>query len=487
MNRNAILLTLSLIILCGVLLVNKNLDKIASLRANYYYKKNDLVQAQRFYEQAFNFGLHKTNDRVIYVNSIINSPLDIAAQEKLVKFLEYPVYDDIKETVKYFLYDLKREIHRKYPDNYIFQTVYNQKVVRWGKTPITYAFENTRNVPEYFIKEIENAFTEWEKVTEHKIFFIEDNNCPNIRITFNEHNPADGEQKKYIVAYTKIKASTKELSEMQIDFYLKDTQEKYFTQNQVYNTAVHEIMHALGFMGHSDESSNVMYLTKDSIDVFRDRRDAPTEADINTLLLLYEIKPDITNISNSKASYVPYVVFGDDEIVNYAKKREAKTYIKSAPNLPSGYIDFAETCASQEDFAGAIKHLQKALELADTLDIKSIIYYNLAVCYLNINNTEMAKDYALKALEISNDDGIRYILADVYTKEENYSKAIECYNYLIKNYPKNINYVIGLTNVYINQKEYLKARKVLKDYFRLNPNDKKNPLLNSYGILKFGL
>ena len=376
MNKNAILLTLLLILLCGVLLVNKNLDEIASLRANNYYKKNNLIEAQKFYEQAFDLGLHKSKDREIYVNSIINSPLDVAAQEKLVKFLEYPIEDDVKDRVKYFLYDLKREIHRKYPDNYIFQTVFNQKVVRWGKSPITYAFENMNNVPDFFIKEIENAFTEWEKVTAHKLFFVEDRNNPNIRITFNDFNPADDEQKKYVVAYTKIQANTNELVGMQIDFYLKDPQGKYYTQNQVYNTALHEIVHALGFMGHSDEKYNVMYLTRDSRSMFNDRRDVPTEADINTLLLLYEIKPDVTNISNPKASYIPYVVFGDDEIVNYAKKREARNYIKTAPNLPSGYIDFAETCASQEDFAGAIKHLEKALELADTLEVRGIVYYN---------------------------------------------------------------------------------------------------------------
>ena len=429
----------------------------------------------------------KFEDRDAYVNSIINSPLDIVGQEKLIKFLEYPIDDPIKDKVEIFLYDIKREIHTKYPDNFITQAVFNQKIVRWGELPITYRFENTKDVPSYFVKEIENAFTEWEKALKHQIYFNENNEDANIIISFQAINPADGEDKKYVVAYTSIQASNKNLNNMKIDFYLKDPQKKYFSQNQVYNTALHEIAHALGFMGHSNEEKNVMYLTKDSMDIFHDRRDKLTNADINTIKLLYDIKPDITNSTKIEGKYVPYIIIGDDETINIAKKREAKTYIKNAPTLPAGWIDLAESYASQEDFPNAIRSLEKALELADTLDIKKIVFYNLAVCYMQINNTEMAKEYAEKALEINNEEDLHQILAEVYTKEKNLEKAIQKYNYLILKNPKNINYTIGLTNIYITQKKYLEARKTLKNYFKHNPKDKNNPRLKSYGILKIFL
>ncbi len=41
--------------------------------------------------------------------------------------------------------------------------------MRWSKIPITYGFVNSNGVPEYFIKEIENAFTKWEVATEHQL------------------------------------------------------------------------------------------------------------------------------------------------------------------------------------------------------------------------------------------------------------------------------------------------------------------------------
>ena len=42
---------------------------------------------------------------------------------------------------------------------------------------------------------------------------------------------------------------------MTMKFYIKDINGKFFTANQVYNTALHEIAHALGVMGHSNNKS----------------------------------------------------------------------------------------------------------------------------------------------------------------------------------------------------------------------------------------
>ena len=78
---------------------------------NRYYKQNNIKKAQEFYEKSFALGNKDTGVREIYVNSIINSPLDIDAQEKLVRLAEDNIQDAASIKAKYFLYDLKREIH----------------------------------------------------------------------------------------------------------------------------------------------------------------------------------------------------------------------------------------------------------------------------------------------------------------------------------------------------------------------------------------
>lgn len=488
MNKKFVWVLLILLsVFGGIHYSNNHMDRILSLRAENAFKKNDISKAQEYLEKAFDLGLADFKQRDVYINSIINSPLDIKAQERLVKFINYPVNDAAKLKAEYFLYDLKREIYKKYPQNYIAQTVYNQKVMRWGEVPVKYSFINTKDVPEYFTEEIENAFSEWEKASGHQILFTKDNKNPNIIINFKQENPADEDEKKYVVAFTAPIIENNKLKNTKIEFYLKDPLQNYYSPNQVYNTALHELVHALGFMGHSDNKENIMYLTKDTMSITNDLREDLTEADINTVKLLYKIKPEITNIDNANGEYLPYLILGNEEEVYTAKIKEAKTYIHKAPNIPSGYIDLAESYAASKDYPKAIKNLEKALELADTDEIRAMVYYNLAVVYYYIDHTELAKEYLQKSMEIKETDEMHYILGTLYAKEGNNKKAIEEYNNLIAKNPKNIEYTIALTNIYITEHKYMSARKVLKNFFKNNPSERNNPRFESYGIVKLFL
>lgn len=464
--------------------ISRNLDKVFSFQANRCFEKNQLSCAQNYYEKAFDLGLHKLEDRERYVNSIINEPLDIKSQEKLLKFQKYPISDSVNIKVKYFLNDLKQEIHKSYPKNYITPAVYNQKIIRWGKLPITYSFVNDQNVPEYFKQEITKAFMEWEKSTSHAVMFAEEEQNPNIVINFMLHNPADEDDKKYVVAYTVPQINTNELEKMTINFYLKDPQEEYFSKNQVYNTALHEIVHAIGFMGHSSQKDHIMYITKDTKSIINDTRETLSRPDINTVKLLYSIKPDITNSTELVGDYLPSLVLGDEEEVTSAKIREAKNYIKKAPYLPAGYIDLAEGYVSIQEYPKAIKSLEKALRLADSDEIKKMVYYNLAITYFYIDHLELSKNYLEKAMEIQDGEEMHYLLAEIYSKSNKTEDAEKEYKKLLKNNPDNIDYVIALTNMYIKKKEYNKARKVLKNYSKHNPDAKNNPRLAPYGILR---
>ena len=486
-NKHLTLILVLATALCGVGYYSSHQENIFATRAGYYYKKNDMTRAQMYYEKAFDAGFIGSKERDLYVNSLINSPLDINAQEKLVKFLNYPIEDNAKEKVEYFLYDLKREIYRKYPYNYISQAVFNQKIVRWENSPITYDFVNTKDVPEYFEEEIENAFSEWEKATSHQILFSRENKNPNIIIKFHPENNVSDNSQKYVVAYTTPSIQTGRLKSMEVNFYLKDAQNEYFSNNQIYNTALHEIAHAIGFMGHSYDRDDILYLSKDSESVLKDIREGLSKADINTIKLLYKIKPDITNVDNPSGEYIPYLILGTDYEVNTSKTNEAKNYIKKAPTLPSGYIDLAESYVAAKEYPKAIKSLEKALKLADTDEVRALIYYNLAVSYYYIDHTELALEYAKFSGMIKESEELHFLLGEIYLKQKDYNKAKKEYEFLIKNEPNNIEYSIALANIYVLENKYMSARKVLKTYIEKNPHEKNNPRLKPYGILKYGL
>lgn len=454
---------------------------------NHYYKHNNINRAIENYEKAFKLGINDSKLRDVYVNSIINSPLTVERQEKLAKIASDEINDTASETAEYFLHNLRREIINKYPNNYIQQATYNGKILHWGRFPITYTIKNIKNIPAEFAEEIDNAFNEWERVSSCRVTFLKENiGSADIEVEFFSDKTENVEYgKKYVTAYTTPDVSQDNLRKMNIKFNILDPEGKLYTRNQIYNTALHEIFHALGLMGHSYEPDDVMFMAKNGYKIIKDERMKISDSDKKTLELLYKIKPDITNENKLQYEYIPYLVLGDTSERNNSKKLEAKNYIYNAPTLPGGYIDLAESLASDGKNVEAIHNLEKALRLAIDNDTKYIIYYNMAVSYYKIEFYDLALDYVNKAFEIKDSEELELLQAEIFLKTKKIKSAIENYSKLVQKYPSNIEYTIALANIYVKKHDYFKARKVIKNYMKNNPKDKKNKRLEPYGILRF--
>lgn len=479
-----LILSLASFIMLGYLCLISNTDKIDILTADYYFKNDNIDSAIEFYEKAFQAGAKDEKSRYNYVSILTNSPLNIENQERLVKFTEYPIDDSAKDKALSFLSDLRLQIHQKYPDNYISQGTYNQKILRWSSNPITYEFTNPDIAPEYFVKQIESAFDTWEKALDKKVTFIRAENNPNIIIQFNDYKQGTDTEEKYVAALTKPNINSNILTNMITDYTIKSPDGNFFTENQIYNTALHEIAHALGFMGHSDYKKNIMYVTTDIQTVTDDIKKSLTKADINTIKLLYLIKPDITNNKIKDGDYIKYVIIGNDTEVANAKMKEAQVYIKKLPELPAGYIDLADAYIGKGEYQKAITCLTKALPLAKDTETAQIINYNLAVSNYYIAEHEKSISYLKKAGALQNTETANRLLAENYTALGKKIEAISLYENLISKNQTNIDYVISLTNIYVKDKEYLKARTVLKNFVLMNPDEKNNPRLAPYGIIK---
>ena len=188
---------------------------------------------------------------------------------------------------------------------------------------------------------------------------------------------------------------------------------RYQDENEVYHTILHEIGHALGIMGHSYSSDDLMYMsTQPNSNITRYRSDFQflSQDDLNTINLLYKLIPDISNVPMSKFKkegliYAP-IVLGNEKDINKRKIEEAKNYIESAPELPGGYIDLAIAYAEIEKYSDAIATLREALEHAQTDNDRYIIYYNIAVIHLNSNRLEEAEKYINMAKDLNSSDEI---------------------------------------------------------------------------------
>ena len=465
------------ILLITALFFKSNAPKIYEIYGNHCYNTNNIEKALDFYERALNLDKDNYLLKDKYLNILINSPLTVKTQEKLVQIAENEKDDYTSTDAERFLYKLKYKIHEKYPYNYILQAPYNQKILHWGKLPITYGFK--QDIPEREIIEgIKEAFDEWENVSNLKFQMVNKN--PDIIIDFIQNDSQGLENgNNYVIAYTTPIVNDNLLQNMVIKFNIRDLDGNIYTKNQIYNTALHEIFHALGFMGHSYNKNNIMHMSKDKYLAQKDAKQVLTEADITTLELLYKTKPDITNSDELEYEYVPYLVLG-----NYFKSKEAKNYIKKAPDLPNGYLDYAETLVTEKKYDKAEESLNRALTLADNDDTKYIIYYDLAVVNYYKEKFSEAGEYLNLAKQIRTDDEAQFLEAEIAVKQNDYEKAIKNYQYLIQKHPENINFSVNLANIYIKRKDYLNARKVIKTFIINNPKEKDNPMLSGYGILK---
>ncbi len=104
----------------------------------------------------------------------------------------------------------------------------------------------------------------------------------------------NGNECRYVVGYTTPDFKGHILNKMTIVLYSKDPHGNFFSDKELYNTALHEIGHALGIMGHSYSSDDLMYMASDNNNFYTPYRSSfqyLSSQDINTIKLLYKLIP----------------------------------------------------------------------------------------------------------------------------------------------------------------------------------------------------
>ena len=174
-------------------------------------------------------------------------------------------------------------------------------------------------------------------------------------------------------------------------------------------------------MGHSYSSEDLMYMTADDDNSFyapyRSSFQYLSSKDVNTIKLLYKLIPDITNtpinaFSKKGLIYAP-IILGTSAEISSRKLKEAKNYIKNAPEIAGGYIDLGIAYAELNKQKEALKAMSKAYELAKSDNEKYMITYNLAVMNMNKGDFDTALKYAREAKELYNSEEIKDLIMNI--------------------------------------------------------------------------
>ena len=397
----------------------------------YYYKKGvnfynnkNYTQSYLYLKKALAFNHTNHDYRYYYIQSLSHLSPNLKVQKEVFNISVDSLNDSAQEVAINKIDEWRYNITRNIGNNYIEQVPMDNKIIRWDieKFPIKINIvnETSNTLPDYYNIEINKAFSQWQTSVDILSFEISDKN-PNIIVKISEtpKNICDIGECRFVVGYTEPQINGDNLKSMTITLYNKDPYGNYFSDKELYNTILHEIGHALGIMGHSYSSEDIMYMsTKGNNSIyspFRSSFQYLSTKDINTIKLLYKLYPDITNTDgiSTKGLVYPPIILGTRKDITKRKLKEAQNYIKKAPNLALGYIDAGIAYAELGKENEAIKALTTAFELSKTNNEKYISAFNISTVYFNSKDYDKALTFAEVAQRLSDTDDIKNLIMNI--------------------------------------------------------------------------
>ena len=221
------------------------------------------------------------------------------------------------------------------------------------------------------------------------------------------------------------------------------------SKTSMYNTVLHEIGHAIGIKGHSENPQDVLYKSQTEEEIGKLKYFS--ERDIETLKLMY--------------SGNTYVL---DKILKGAQKTKLEENIKYAESLndADAYLKVANSYYQMKQYSKALETYKKALKLNPD---NSRIYADLARCYLAAKQYNYAltyADYAVKKADNNEDRAYAYHLAGiVYNEQGKSNDALKYYYNALVSDPSSSDYFYNYIRLNMYLKNYKEAKEAYDTYY----------------------
>lgn len=195
-------------------------------------------------------------------------------------------------------------------DHYLPLVTSAGKITRWAipemplKVWIERSPQGIRNFQPAFIAQVPRAMDAWMGVMDGHLSYeiVNSREEADIRVSWTNTIDTKGHNADGGTAYTagimvpRIRDEMLQYTEVKIATF--DILGNPQTSDVIYAVAIHELGHALGLMGHSDEPGDIMYAQNQHIS-------KPSQRDITTLRKLYSMAADLNNLPPSARKVDP--------------------------------------------------------------------------------------------------------------------------------------------------------------------------------------
>ena len=261
-----------------------------------------------------------------------------------------------------------------------------------------------------------------------------------------------------------------------MDVNLKTTGKngKSYDQGKLMNLAQHEIGHALGLWGHSADEADVMYFTGDYVS---DKTYAKkiTARDINTLMLVYRMVPDVIDKPIKESDYEN--LYYHNVLTTYPGKnyeleiQRLISQLRGDKNNVVVWVDLAITYAYNKQYPRSNYILNKVLPLvASDFRNQHVILYNLAANYYKMKDYKTAEKYLNYATGIHDDIDTQILETFIDLRLGRDSIARDKLILLNRNYPENIEIALKLAEVHRLNNDKANEKMVIEKLIRSNSN-----------------
>ncbi|MGD9580357.1 MAG: tetratricopeptide repeat protein [Vampirovibrionia bacterium] len=394
-------------------------------RGKSAYKSGNYTLATQYFRRALSNNPSNTTYRYYLAQVLVQSKNLDEAQKEYQRIIQMSPYSQEATYSKKALVQIKDYIHNSlHPkwrsmnsnmdigvsethskadvgDNYIDKVTEKGEVIRWQKSSMplkVYVENDPRKVQKYsnqYYMAAKKGLEKWTSGTKGLITFryVDSPQNADIKVVWKTVLDAKllGSEAgtAYTAGVTSPEYSGKELYAMSVVLTTTDPNGKPHDPSDIEKVSTHEVGHALGIMGHSLESGDIMYANSKS-------NGELTKRDISTITLLYDLDPDISNfravggveVANASKDTGENDKSINEEVLGTKDQRiqteidEIMDAIKNNPRSSVNHINLGNLYGDQGEYDQAIREYKKALKLNPKSDIA---YSNIGAMHQNLH------------------------------------------------------------------------------------------------------